>query len=91
MNGAMTLPHLALAVALKLFVLNKWRRHGAEFGGDGKIFRGPRFQNKVFWGKEFPFSRLKFLIILSCHRQGFSDFSFLFPDFACLYYVKCLI
>src|SRR6218665_61323 len=27
----------------------QWRRPGAEFGGDGKIFRGPRFLNDVLF------------------------------------------
>src|SRR6218665_4036876 len=36
----------------------QWRRPGAEFGGDGKFFRGPRFLNYGFSWKNidlFPF------------------------------------
>jgi len=32
-------------------VYSQWRRPGAEFKGDGKICRGPRFLNDVFSGK----------------------------------------
>src|SRR6218665_2943683 len=38
------------------------RRPGAEFGGDGKTFRGPRFLNDDFFLQKFPISRPKFLI-----------------------------
>src|SRR6218665_1792129 len=37
------------------------RRPGAEFWGDGKKFRRPRFVND-FFRKKFPFSRQKFLM-----------------------------
>src|SRR6218665_3653520 len=66
----------------------QWRRPGAKFGGDGKIFRGPRFLNDVLFGIKFPFSRLKFLMTFFSHRPGFSDFPFLLPYFPYLCYVK---
>ncbi len=40
--------------------ISQWRRPGAEFGGDGKIFRGPRFLNDVFFGKNFHFHAQNF-------------------------------
>ena len=51
------------------------KRPGAEFGGDGKNFRGPRFLNDVFSGKNGPFSSPKFLMTFFSHRPGFSDFA----------------
>jgi len=36
-------------------VCGQWLRPGAEFGGDGQIFRGPKFLNDVFFGKNFHF------------------------------------
>src|SRR6218665_488697 len=33
----------------------QWRRPGAEFGGGGNFFRGPRLLNQVFFGKSFHF------------------------------------
>ena len=38
----------------------QWRRPGAEFGGDGKMFRGPRFLNDVFLGKNSIFTAKNF-------------------------------
>src|SRR6218665_4144902 len=61
------------------------RRPGAEFGGTKKIFRGPIsgkisiFRVKI---SDDPFFS---------HRPGSSDFSFLFPHFLYVYYVKCRI
>src|SRR6218665_2092020 len=50
------------------------RRPGAEFGGDGKKFRRPRFLNDNFFRKNFSFSRPKFLMTFFSHRPGFSVF-----------------
>src|SRR6218665_282509 len=60
----------------------QWRRPGAEFGSDNKLFRGPKFLNDVF-RKKFPFSWPKFLMTFYffSHRPGFSNFLFIFPDF----------
>src|SRR6218665_823848 len=61
------------------------RRPGAEFGGTKKIFRGPIsgkisiFRVKI---SDDPFFS---------HRPGSSDFSFLFPHFLYVYYIKCRI
>src|SRR6218665_1401033 len=47
------------------------RRPGAEFGGDGKKFRRPKFLNDVVGGKKFPFSRPKILMtFFFSHRPG---------------------
>ena len=69
-------------------VAETWRR---VFGGR-KIFS----RTKTFWiavfGEKNLFSRPKFLMtffIFFSSRPGFSDFPFLFPDSAYLYYVKC--
>src|SRR6218665_20601 len=66
-------------------VYSQWRRPGAEFKGDGKICRGPRFLNDVFSGK------------ISIFTPKISDDLFLvidqvfFRDFTFLYCIKCRI
>src|SRR6218665_91221 len=45
----------------------------------------------TIFGKKFPFSRQKFLMTFFSHRPDFQEFSFLFPDFPYLCYVKCHI
>ena len=67
------------------------RRPGAEFGGHGEIFRGPRFLNDVILGKNFHFHGQNFWWPFFSHRPGLSDFPFLFPDFSYLCCVKCRI
>src|SRR6218665_84258 len=63
----------------------QWQRPG------GEIFRGPTFLlNEVFSGKNCIFMA-KSSDDLFSHPAGFSDFSFLFPHFPYLCYVKCRI
>src|SRR6218665_2723603 len=71
-----------------IFSLAQWRRPGAEFGGDGKFFRGPRFLNDVFRRKILIFTA-KISYDFFSHRPCFLDFPFLFPDCPYLYCVKC--
>src|SRR6218665_3388438 len=61
----------------------QWRRPGAEFGRDGKIFRGSRFLNDVFSEKISIFTA-KISDDFFSHRPGFSDFPLIFPFFAML-------
>src|SRR6218665_2997477 len=56
----------------------QWRRPGAEFGGDGKFFRGPKFLNEVFFGKKFRFSRQKILMTFFSIGQVFLIFTLSF-------------
>src|SRR6218665_115101 len=61
------------------------RRPGAEFGGTQNNFRGP-ISGKI------SISRVKISDdLFFSHRPGCSDFSFLFPHFPYVYYVKCRI
>src|SRR6218665_299133 len=60
-----------------------------KLGGTKKIFRGPRFLNDVFFGKNFHFQGQNFFFF--SHRPGFWDFPFLFQHFPYVYYVKCPI
>src|SRR6218665_940229 len=59
-----------------------------KLGGTKKFFRGPRFLNDVFFGKNFHFQGQNFFF---SHRPGFWDFPFLFQHFPYVYYVKCPI
>src|SRR6218665_3978535 len=60
-----------------------------KLGGTKKFFRGPRFLNDVFFGKNFHFQGQNFFFF--SHRPGFWDFPFLFQHFPYVYYVKCPI
>src|SRR6218665_2915604 len=43
--------------------------------GGRKIFRGPKFLNDVFWGKNVHFHVQKLILMtIFSHRPGFSDF-----------------
>src|SRR6218665_3517200 len=53
----------------------QWRRPGAEFGGDGKISRGPRFLNDVFFGKNVHFHGQNFFLVIDQVFRIFSFFS----------------
>ena len=44
--------------------------------GDGNFFRGPRFLNDVFFGKNFHFHAQNFWRPFFSHRPGFSDFPY---------------
>src|SRR6218665_568359 len=65
----------------------QWRRPGAEFWGDGKFFRGPRFLNDVFSEKISNFTAKisddLFLVIDQVFRI-FPFFSQIFPLFTML-------
>ena len=65
-------------VGLLYSVAETWRR---VWEGDGKIVRGPRFLNEVFFGKNFHFHGQSSWWPIFSHWPGFSDFPFLFPDF----------
>src|SRR6218665_3056883 len=60
-------------------VAETWRRVWG--GGDGQIFRGPRFLNEIFSEK------ISIFTTLFSHRPGFSFFPFFFPffPFLCLF------
>ena len=65
----------------------QWRRPGAEFGGDGKIFRGPRFLNDISFGKKFHNSVFRAKItddLFLVTDQVFRIFPFFFQIFRIL-------
>jgi len=67
------------------------RRPGAEFGGDEKKFRRPRFLNDVFLGKTFHFHDKNFWWPFFSHWPWFSHFSSHFTHFPHLCCLWCPI
>src|SRR6218665_33659 len=73
-------------------VCTQWRRPGAQFGGNGNIFGGPKFLNDVFRTKISIFTPKNSDDLFLSHRPGFSDFCSLFSDSSYLLYcVECRI
>src|SRR6218665_1190447 len=58
--AATLMPSLPLRDTIISLGFNQWRRPGAEFGENGNLFRGARFQNDVFFEKNYHFRVLKF-------------------------------
>src|SRR6218665_3441193 len=68
---------------LRKCTIQTWAETWRRIWGDQKIFRGP------ISGKISIF-RVKISDDLFCsHRPGSSDFSFLYPHFPYVYYIKC--
>ena len=47
-------------ISIPLMINKQWQRPGAEFGGGGNFFRGPRFLNDVSFGTNFHFHGTNF-------------------------------
>jgi len=73
--------YLLLSICIGVHPPKQCRRPGAEFWGGTETF----FADQDFWitffRKKFPFHCKNFWWPFFSHRPGFSDFSFLFPNF----------